>query len=92
MDADQRNENQRLREAKAAASVRRLPAPWTVEATPSGFRVRDANGNSLAFVYGEDHIGRRQSQGLLTMDEARRVATAIARLPELLGRPTAKVP
>ena len=30
---------------------RRFPAPWTVEKIPAGFKVLDANGQSLAYVY-----------------------------------------
>ena len=28
---------------------RRLPAPWTVDNIPSGYVVRDANGQALAY-------------------------------------------
>lgn len=31
---------------------RRFPAPWRVEATPSGFRIIDANGQAVAYTYG----------------------------------------
>jgi hypothetical protein len=34
--------------------MRRFPAPWTVEQTPGGFKVLDANGQSLAYVYGRE--------------------------------------
>jgi hypothetical protein len=65
---------------------RRFTPPWTATTTPSGYCVTDANGVAMAYVYGED-----QRQGAndirLTADEARRVATAIARLPELLIKP-----
>src|SRR5262245_57085062 len=30
---------------------RRFPAPWTGEKIPGGFKVLDANGQSLAYVY-----------------------------------------
>jgi len=63
---------------------RRLPAPWSVEEIPAGFKVVDADGKSLAYVYGEDYETRRQVGNKLTMDEARRVARAIAKLPKLL--------
>jgi len=34
--------------------MRRFPAPWTVEKIPGGFKVLDANGQSLAYVYGRE--------------------------------------
>ena len=35
--------------------MRRFPAPWKVESLDGGFKVVDANGQSLAYVYG--HVG-----------------------------------
>lgn len=32
--------------------MRRFPAPWTVEKLDAGFKIVDANGQSLAYVYG----------------------------------------
>jgi len=52
-----------------------LPAPlvWSV----------DANGQSLAYVYG--HADERDARiaKALTLDEARRIASNIAKLPDL---------
>jgi hypothetical protein len=48
------------------------------------FTVRDANGQALAYVYFEDEAGRPAAAKLLTHDEARRIATNIAKLPYLL--------
>ena len=37
--------------------TRRFPPPWTVEQTPGGYKVKDANGQSLACVYGRETKG-----------------------------------
>jgi hypothetical protein len=60
--------------------TRRFPAPWTVETIPGGFIVKDANGQSLAHVYADN----RWITNTLTEDEARRIASNIAKLPDLL--------
>ena len=54
--------------------MRRFPAPWKVEKIPGGFKVVDANGQSLAYVYADN----RQIVPSLTEDEARRIASNIA--------------
>jgi hypothetical protein len=66
--------------------MRRFPAPWTVEAIDAGFKVIDSNGQSLAYVYG--HADKRDAETAkgLTLDEARRIASNIAKLPTLPGR------
>jgi hypothetical protein len=58
--------------------TRRFPTPSTVEKTPGGFKVLDANGQALAYVYAGD------KSVTLTEDEARRIASNIAKLPALL--------
>ena len=64
---------------------RRFTPPWIVEDhNDACFIVKDQNGHALAFVYYEDEPGRRTAAGLLTRDEARRIAMNIAKLPELL--------
>jgi hypothetical protein len=61
---------------------RGFPSPWTVEELDTWFVVRDANGQKLAYIYFEENSGRQSA--VLTKDEARRIATNFARLPELL--------
>ena len=36
-------------------TVRRFAPPWTVEKIPGGFKVSDANGQSLAYVYSREN-------------------------------------
>ena len=54
---------------------RRFPPPWTVEKTPGGYKVIDANGQALAYVYAYETRADANIANVLTMDEARRIAT-----------------
>jgi hypothetical protein len=65
---------------------RRFPPPWRVEQTSADvYDVRDANGVRLASVYCRDDLQKWSfGHNHLTSDETRRIAAAIARLPELL--------
>jgi hypothetical protein len=64
---------------------RRFPPPWDIEDNGACFIVRDANGQAPAYIYYENEPGRRTAAGMLTRDEARRIAANVAKLPELLG-------
>ena len=65
---------------------RRFPAPRKAEELPSdGYKVVDANGQTLVYVYGRDSRAAADVAKGLTLDEARRIASNIAKLPELLG-------
>src|SRR5262245_37801451 len=64
--------------------ARRFPPPWSVDVTPNCFIVRDANGQQIAYVYYECEPGRQSAAKLLSKDEARRIASNIAKLPVLL--------
>jgi hypothetical protein len=62
---------------------RRLPAPWRMVEIPGGYMVQTADGRPLVHVYGRERV-QSALPDMLTKDEARRIAVAIARLPELL--------
>jgi hypothetical protein len=66
---------------------RRFTSPWDIEDNGACFIIRDANGQALSHVYYENEPGRRTAAGLLSRDEARRIALNVARLPDLVKRP-----
>lgn len=69
---------------------RRFPRPWTVTQTNGAYIVRDANGVALSYTYypsNYDGLGTL-ARDHLSPDEARRIATVIAKLPDLLSPPT----
>jgi hypothetical protein len=76
---------QPLKKYQADKTVRRFPAPWTVEKIPGALVVRDANGQSLAYVYSRENRDETAIAKVLTEDEARGIAANIAKLPELLN-------
>ena len=45
--------------------TRRFSPPWTVEQIPGGYKVKDANGQSLAYVYGRETLFAPVMQGWL---------------------------
>ncbi len=65
---------------------RRFPPPWHADPMPGGYVVRDANGQTLAFVYSRDSDAEARQAKVLTKDEARRIAVNLAQLQELLGK------
>ena len=71
-------------------NMRRFPPPWALEEDEHGFKVRDASGFVLVAIPHRDDLHQRAYQyaeNYLTRDEARRIAKAISRLPDLLRRP-----
>ena len=64
----------------------RFPRPWTVEKIPGGFKVLDANLQSLAYVYSREKSDDALIANGLTEDEAQHIASNIAKLPTLLGK------
>ena len=57
-----------------------------VEKIAGGLKVLDANGQSLAYVYSRETKDAANIAGVLTEDEARSIASNIAKLPKLLGK------
>ena len=51
----------------------------------AGSKVIDANGQSLAYVYSRENPNDVHIAKMLTEDEARRIASNIAKLPTLVG-------
>lgn len=65
---------------------RQFPPPWSVEEKSAHFAICDNNEQALAFVYFEKESSRRLASNLLSKDEARRIATQMARVPELVQK------
>jgi hypothetical protein len=65
--------------------MRRFPPPWAIEELEAGFKVVDSNGQTLAYIYGHTDVRDAQVAKALTLDETRRIASNIAKLPQLLS-------
>ena len=62
----------------------RFPPPWRIEGVPAGYRIVDKNGTPLAYIYASDGRAQTTLSTALTSREARAIATAFTRLPDLL--------
>jgi len=51
-------------------SPRRFPPTWTVEQIPGGYKVLDASGQALAYVYARETKAEADIAKVLTFDEA----------------------
>ena len=68
----------------AMSEQRRFRTPWVVEDLAGCFVVKARGGQELAYIYYEDDPRRRSIVKLLSRDEARQIAAAIANLPEVV--------
>jgi hypothetical protein len=59
-----------------------FPGPWTVRRTAGGMCVDDANKRTVAYVYFVEGFRTPLEYGKLSEDDARQIATAIARVPD----------
>ncbi len=64
--------------------VRPFSEPWQLVELREGFEIQDAARRALAIVYFRDEQAGRLFARRLLKDDARRMAKAIMRLPELL--------
>jgi hypothetical protein len=62
---------------------RRFPRPWHPHKIPGGYVVRDAGGNAVVYIYGQETSVEAGGMGRpMTLEEARTMAFDIAKLPD----------
>ena len=66
-------------------TTRRFPPPWTVEQIPGGYKVKDANGQSLAYVYGRETRANADIAHVLTRRDVSPVTSPSC--PDLQEKP-----
>jgi hypothetical protein len=59
--------------------------PWKLVEHDESFAIVDAGNTVLAMIYHEDEPGRRTTMRHLSREDARRFASQVVKLPELLG-------
>ena len=64
-------------------TARGFPTPWLVVEKVESFCIEDADGAAVAWTYFSDEAEKREATGLMTREEALRIARAIAMIPEM---------
>lgn len=62
-----------------------FPTPWTVQQNDDAYWIEAANGAKFGFVYFR-RVFTVPNPAYHTEDEARRLVTNMAKLPDLLGK------
>ncbi len=70
---------------------RRFAAPWGVKQIPGGFKVLDASGQALVYVYAREPREQADIAKVLTFYEARRIAAGTSDRPPII-RSSIRVP
>lgn len=66
--------------------VERFPPPWSIYSNENCYWVEAANGTRVAYVYFRNTSSIGSQLHLMSRDGARRIASNIAKLPELIKR------
>ncbi|GJE16847.1 hypothetical protein [Methylobacterium marchantiae] len=64
-------------------TARGFPTPWFVVEKTESFCVEDSDGSAVAWTYFSDDPESREVKGVMTREEALRIARAIAMIPEM---------
>ena len=64
-------------------TARGFPTPWLVVEKVESFCIEDADGAPVAWTYFSDEADKREATGLMTREEALRIAKAVAMIPEM---------
>ena len=65
--------------------------PWTLSGNANCYRVEEANGVRVAYVYLRNNGSTASQADMMSRDGARRIASNIAKLPELVRGGLAKL-
>lgn len=64
--------------------ARKFTPPWTVHHSDSAWWVQDVHGRQFCYTYFRKSADQPDAPHLLSFDEARRIVSNVAKLPDLL--------